>query len=134
MKNVLFLILLSLVFKQYAVAQCVIYACDQTGAFGAGFNNDNQPTSMQECTDFAVRECKAKGGKDCTFLYKSTKAGWWAFVNGTKSDGRNYFQGGDGYATQAQAESAVRAKYKEGGGTNASTIKIYTWYVYSNPR
>lgn len=47
---------------------------------------------MQECTDAALKECEAKGGKDYTYLYKSAKAGWWAFVNGTKSDGRIVFK------------------------------------------
>jgi hypothetical protein len=132
MKRILFSLLLCTAGFLFSKGQCVVYACDNTGAFGAGFNNDNTPTTYQECTDFAIKLCKEKGGTACAFLYKSAKAGWWGVINGKKTDGRNYFQGGDGYASKAEAEEKVRAAYKAGGGANADNIKVYTWYSYSN--
>lgn len=113
-------------------AQCVIYADDNTGAFGAGYNNDNAPTTYKECEDVAIKTCKEKGGANCTLLYKSSKSGWWGIITGQKSDGRNYFQGGDGYGSKEEAEREVRRKYKADGGVNADYIKVYTWYSYSN--
>ncbi len=115
-----------------ARSQCVIYADDNTGAFGAGFNNDNTPTTFRECEDVAIKTCREKGGKSCTELYRSSKKGWWGIINGQKSDGRNYFQGGDGYSSKTEAENAVRAKYRADGGVNATSIQVYTWYSYSN--
>ncbi len=112
--------------------QCVIYACDNTGAFGAGFNNDNAPTTFKECEDYAIKLCKEKGGTSCTELHRSSKKGWWALINGKKSDGRNFFQGGDGYSSKVEAEREVRKKYKNDGGVNAENIQVYTWYSYSN--
>jgi hypothetical protein len=115
-----------------ARCQCVIYADDKTGAFGAGYNNDNMPTTFRECEDVAKNMCREKGGNSCTELYRSSKKGWWGIINGQKSDGRNYFQGGDGYSSKTEAENAVRAKYKADGGLNAGSIPVYTWYSYSN--
>lgn len=113
-------------------AQCVIYSCDETGAFGAGFNNDNAPTSYQECEDYAIKLCHENGGTDCAFLYKSTKSGWWGFINGHKSDGRIFFVGVDGHSSQSEAEREVRRQYREDDGYDAENVKVYTWYAYSN--
>lgn len=113
--------------------QCVIYASDQTGAFGAGYNNDNQPTTWQECTDYAIKKCKESGAKDCTFLYKSSKTGWFGLITGEQaSTGRIFFQGGDGYGSKSEAENAVREKYRKEGGKNPYSVQVYTWYAYSN--
>ena len=130
MRILFFMLILSGAFS--ARCQCVIYADDNTGAFGAGYNNDNMPTTYRECEDVAKRECREKGGSNCTELYGSSKKGWWGMINGKKSDGRNYFQGGDGYSSKTEAENAVRAKYRNDGGLNASSIPVYTWYSYSN--
>lgn len=132
MKRILFTGIISLFFCSFSFGQCAIYACDNTGAFGAGFNNDNTPTTMQECKDMAYKLCKEKGGTDCTLLHETTKAGWCAIINGQKSDGRNFFQGIDGESSQSAAENTVRKKYKDGGGVDAENIKIYSWYSYSN--
>jgi hypothetical protein len=53
-------------------------------------------------------------------------------ISGKKSDGRNYFQGGDGYSSKSEAENSVRAKYRADGGVNASSVEVVTWYSYSN--
>lgn len=132
MKQILIIALLCFLCKGQSFGQCVIYACDNTGAFGAGFNNDNAPTTFEECKAEAIRGCKNHGGTDCTFLYQSAKAGWWGLINGKKSDGRNFFQGGDGYSSKSEAESAVRKKYRDDGGVGADNIQVYTWYSYSN--
>ena len=132
MKQLLIIALLSFGGYSESHAQCVIYACDNTGAFGAGFNNDNAPTTYAECETVAKKLCKEKGGTSCTELYRSSKAGWWGMINGKKKDGRNYFQGGDGYASKSDAERAVREKYRNDGGADANTIQVYTWYSYSN--
>ena len=132
MKKVFTFLALCLLSGFFSHGQCVIYACDNTGAFGAGFNNDGKPTSMQECEDYALKLCKQEGGTNCTFLYKSTKAGWWAMIKGKKADGRNFFQGSDGNSSKSEAENAVRNKYRQDGGVNADNIKVTTWFVYSN--
>jgi len=132
MKRILFSLLCCIAASLFSKGQSVIYACDNTGAFGAGFNNDNAPTTYHECTDMAVKLCKQNGGTNCTLLYKTAKAGWTGFITGKKADGRNYFQGGSGYASKAEAEEKVRAAYKADGGVEAATIKVYTWYSYSN--
>ncbi len=132
MKKILLLALLCFIGMARSKGQCVIYACDNTGAFGAGYNDDNKPTTYQECTDVAQKLCKEKGGTDCTLLYKSAKSGWWGIINGKKSDGRNFFQGGDGYDSKSDAEREIRKKYRNDGGVNADNITVYTWYSYSN--
>lgn len=134
MKQLLFALLLIVACPVITMAQCSIYADDQTGAFGAGFNNDNKPTTMQECVDLAKKMCKDKGGKNCTLLDQSVKTGWYALISGTKADGRIYFQGGSGYSTKREAEEAVRKKYKDGGGANADGVEVVTWYAYANPK
>ena|GEM_PF-6884478 len=131
MKAIFFVLILCLTGGFLSYGQCVIYACDNTGAFGAGFNNDNAPTTWKECEDYAIRMCKEKGGTKCTELYRSTKAGWWGVISGQKADGRNYFQGGNGYATKAEAENEVRKKYRQDGGVNADKVQVVTWYAYS---
>ena len=132
MKKIIILLALCMLSGFLSHGQCVIYACDNTGAFGAGYNDDGKPTSMQECVDVALKLCKEKGGTNCTVLYKDNKAGWCAIVNGQKADGRNFFQGGDGYSSKNEAENTVRNKYRQDGGVNADNIKVYSWYVYSN--
>ncbi len=132
MKKTFVLLAICLFSAIFSNGQCVIYACDKTGAFGAGFNNDNAATTFKECEDYAIRVCKEKGGKTCTELYRSSKKGWWALINGQKADGRNFFQGGDGYPSKDVAEREVRKKYKNDGGVNAENIQVYTWYSYSN--
>ena len=132
MKQLIFLALICFFCNTQSHGQCVIYACDNTGAFGAGFNDDNKPTTYEECKVVAVKGCKDHGGTDCTLLYQSSKKGWWGIINGKKSDGRNYFQGGDGYASKSDAESAIRRKYIDGGGVNGNSIPVTTWYSYSN--
>ncbi len=134
MKKLFFFSVIFLLMTNLSRAQCVIYACDNTGSWGAGYNNDNAPTSEKECTDVAVKLCKEKGGTACTFLYKSNKAGWWGFINGKKANAANFFQGGDGYQSKTEAETSVRSKYRSSGGMDADNIKVYTWYVYSNPK
>ncbi len=123
---------LLIAFSAPSSAQCVIYADDNTGAFGAGYNNDNAATTYRECEDVAKKMCREKGGTSCTELYRSSKKGWWGIINGQKSDGRNFFQGGDGYSSQSEAERQVRNKYRQDGGANADNVKVYTWYSYSN--
>ncbi len=132
MKKVIIFLVLILSGSFYSNGQCVIYADDNTGAFGAGFNNDNAPTTYRECEDVAKKLCREKGGTNCTELYRSAKKGWWGIINGQKSDGRNFFQGGDGYSSKSEAEDAVRTKYRNDGGMNAGSIQVYTWYSYSN--
>lgn len=132
MKHLLLIGILMLVLNASASGQCVIYADDNTGAFGAGFNNDDAPTTFQECKDIAIKGCKNNGGQNCTFLYQSAKAGWWGMISGKKADGRNYFQGGDGYSSKSDAESAIRKKYRDSGGIDVNTVKVVTWYSYSN--
>ena len=132
MKQLVFIALLCLVRPAVSQGQCVIYACDNTGAFGAGFNNDNAPTTFDECKMVAIRECKSKGGTNCTLLYQSAKAGWWAIINGKKKDGRNFFQGSDGNSSKSAAEKSVRDKYRSEGGADADNIHVYSWYAYSN--
>ena len=132
MSKIFFIILLSFAAAINSHGQCVIYACDNTGAFGAGYNDDNKPTTYDECKSVAIRECEGKGGTNCTLLYQSAKAGWWGLINGKKSGGRNFFQGGDGYSSKNEAEEAVRRKYRDDGGLDADNVRVYTWYSYSN--
>ena len=132
MKTILLIFVICLSFNTVSLGQCVIYTDDETGAFGAGFNNDGSPTSMQECEDMAIKLCKEKGGTNCTFLYKSDAAGWWAFINGSDKTGQPFFQGVYGMASKSEAESAVREKYRNEGGVDADNIQVYSWYVYSN--
>ena len=132
MKQLILIAIGCLLGASASYGQCVIYADDNTGAFGAGYNNDNKPTTYKECTDLAIKECKSKGGNNCTFFYKSAKTGWWGVISGKKQDGRNYFQGGDGYSSQSEAERAVRKKYRDDGGADADNVKVVTWYTYSN--
>lgn len=132
MKHLLLLGFFMLVLPSAGSAQCVIYSDNRTGAFGAGYNNDNTPTSFNECRDVAIKECRNKGGQNCTLLYQSEKKGWWAVINGRRSDGKIYIQGADGYASKSEAENAVRKKYEQGGGLNANAVEVYAWYVYAN--
>ncbi len=132
MKKLIFLAIICLFSKTQSFGQCVIYACDQTGAFGSGFNNDNNPTTYAQCKEVAIKGCREHGGTSCTFLYQSAKPGWWGMINGKKADGRNFFQGGDGYSSKSEAEREVRKKYRADGGVDADNIQVYTWYSYSN--
>ena len=134
MKTILAILILWIISPVVSNAQVVIYADDQTGAWGAGYNNDNKPTTMKECTDLAIKMCKSKGGKDCTLLHKSTKQGWCAMVSGKKKDGRNYFQGVDGCKTKEEAERTVRNKYLSDGGVDSKDLEIKSWYAYSNEK
>ncbi len=132
MKKLLILIFFCASVSKFLNAQCVVYTCDKTGAFGAGFNNDNEPTSYQDCEDYAYKLCRDEGGTACTFMYKSTKSGWWGFISGHKSNGNLFFQGGDGYSSQSEAEREVRKKYRDRGGYDAENAEVVTWYCYSN--
>src|SRR5690349_3877072 len=100
MKHLLFIGILLLSMNATASGQCVIYSDDNTGAFGAGFNNDNAPTTFRECKDEALKQCRNHGGQDCEVLLQGSSGGWWAIISGRKSDGRVYFQGCDGYKTK----------------------------------
>ena len=132
MKKLLFILILWGISPVVTHAQCAIYADDNTGAFGAGFNNDNLPTTMQECIDVAIKKCKQEGGTNCTVLFKGTKSGWYGLISGFKADGRRYFQGTDGCKSKTEAENAARKAYINGGGTDPYKVQIYTWYAYSN--
>lgn len=134
MKKLLLFAVVYLFSAALTQGQGVLYACDKTGAWGAGYNNDNAPTTEQECVNVAISGCKNHGGTNCTLLYKSNKAGWWGFVSGKTASGLIFFQGIDGCASKAVAENTVREKYKAQGGIQANDIKVYTWYVYNNPK
>ncbi len=134
MKQLFFLFLLFALSPFYSRAQCSIYVSDATGAFGAGYNNDNAPTTIQECRDVAIKACREKGGTNCVVMKESYQSGWWGFANGQKADGRNYFQGIGGASSKSEAEAKVRQAYREGGGAGADKIPVYTWYAYSNPK
>jgi len=134
MKTILLIFVLCVSFSAFSYGQCVIYVDEETGAFGAGFNNDGTPTSIQDCKDMAIKLCKENGGSNCKLLYQSNKQGWWAFITGLNQSGELYFQGIDGAETKSEAENEVRKKYRQGGGKNPDDIKVYSWYVYSNPK
>ena len=132
MKTILLIFVICMSFHAVSFGQCVIYVDNETGGFGAGYNNDNTPTSLQECADLAIKLCKEKGGTNCTLFYNNNKLGWLAFIAGSKATGEHYFQGIDGMSSKSEAESAVRTYYRNGGGINADDIQVYSWYVYSN--
>lgn len=135
MKSILLILLFLFIYPFFLKAQCAIYICPETGAFGAGYNIDGEPTSMQECIDLALKMCEERGGPDCEcqLLAKSNDSGWYAFISGRKEDGY-LFRGQKAANTKEEAEEAARASYKSLGGLNADNIKIYSWYVYSNPK
>jgi hypothetical protein len=108
MKHLLLLGSLMLILRYGASAQCVIYADSETGIFGAGYNNDNAPTSFEECRTEAIKGCRNRCGQNCTLLYQGEKKGWWAVISGRRSDGKIYIQGGDGYSSKSEAEYALR--------------------------
>jgi hypothetical protein len=66
MRTLFFMLILLGAFS--ARSQCVIYADDNSGAFGAGYNNDNMPTTFRECEDLAKKMCRDKGGQE---LYRT---------------------------------------------------------------
>ena len=132
MKNVIMILLLLVTSQFCAHGQCVIYGDRNNGAIGVGFNNDNAPTTFKECADYALKNCKERGGITCTEIVRDRKKGWWSLIIGQKSDGRNYYELGNGYASKDEAEKTVRNKYKMNGGVNADNIEVQSWYSYSN--
>ena len=132
MKNVMIILLFLVISRFYAHGQCVIYVDRNTGAIGAGFNNDNVPTTFKECQDFALKNCKERGGTNCTEVFRSAKQGWWAIIIGWTSDGRALIKGNNGYSSKIEAENKVRNYYKMDGGVDADNIQVLTFYAYSN--
>lgn len=132
-KIVLFLFLLCSMATARVAAQCAIYADRTIATWANGYNSDGSPTSMTKCMDYAKRKCTEAGGTNCTLLYKSTKAGWWGFINGMQGTTRSYLTVGDGYSSKYEAETKLREKYRSNGGREPETVQVHTWYVYSNP-
>jgi hypothetical protein len=129
------LVLLMLVSAAFsAQGQCVIYADNSVGAFGIGYNKDNTPTTWAQCEEQALKNCQATGGRNCTLVQKIDKAGWCALIKGKLSDGRNLFQGADGVSSQSKAEKAVKERYRNAGGVNVTSAKVYSWRVYAPPK
>jgi hypothetical protein len=114
-------------------SQCVVYTSKTGNGFGAGYNSDGGPTSYKECEEYAQRKCREAGSGACEELYRSNKAGWFGMAIGQHvSTGKWLFQGGDGFSSKSEAETAVRQKYRNNGGYDPSSVHVYTWYVYSN--
>ncbi len=131
MKRVLLAALIGIFLPLCSHGQYVVYICEKTGAFGAGFNNDNMPTTYKECAEFAKRKCEEAGGTECRQLAKSTKQGWCALVTATQGDVL-MVQSVEGHASKASAEAAVREKFRAKGGLNSDEVAVACWYAYSN--
>ncbi len=113
-------------------AQCVVYACDRTGAWGMGYNQLGHEATMRECEESAAKKCKDNGGMACKSFYKSAKGGWCAFMAGkTQNDPKVYMAISDNNTTQKQAEDNVKKKYVAMGGPYPDQVKINSWYVYT---
>lgn len=119
----------SIIISGTALAQCVVYTCEKTGAFGGGYNNDNTPTSFQECTDMALKTCREKGGTHCELMHQSDVAGWWAIAMGNTTDDKYLWQGVQGEASQYEAEQHVKQEFAKANGFDP---QVFSWYVYSN--
>jgi hypothetical protein len=133
MKRMIFLAF-SLCCAFYAQAQCAIYADNQLGVFGAGYNKDNKPTTWEQCSQEALKNCQASGGKNCVLVKKIDKAGWCAIVKGNLQDGRFLFQGADGASSQRKAEQIAKERYRLAGGVKVINAKVYSWRVYAPPK
>jgi len=131
MKKILLVVLTAICSPKYSHGQYVIYICEKTGVFGAGFNNDNMPTTYKECADFAKRKCEEAGGTECRQVAKSRKQGWCALITATQGD-ILMVQSVEGHDSKAGAEAAVREKFRAKGGLNSDDIAVYSWYAYSN--
>ena len=130
MKRLLYLLFALLAGTTGARAQCVIYGCTSTGAWGVGYN-EAKVVTMKECDATALDKCKTGGGKECRLLSKSTKTGWWAVIATRKANSPAIFDIAEAQPTREAAEAEAKKKYLAHGGTNPK-VKISSWQVFGN--
>lgn len=130
MKQLLFTLLFCLTGATFSFSQCVVYACKNTGSWGAAYYDNITSSSDEYKRKLAKQNCVDNGGTACEFLFEDDQSGWWAIISGV-ANGRIIFEGKYGYATKAEAERAVRNAYRDAGGENASEISVTSFYVYT---
>ena len=130
MRRVLSMLLVLLACTTGTRAQCVIYGCKATGAWGTGYN-EAKIVTMKECEAFALDKCKTSGGTDCKLLSQSKKIGWWAVIATRRASSPAIFDIAEAKPTKEAAEAEARRLYKAHGGTNPM-VKVTSWQVFGN--
>lgn len=132
MKRILFVLSLSVAAHYPAAAQCVLYACNKTGAWGIGYNETGMTTAtMAECEEAALKGCKMNNGINCKFWHRSNNGGWWAVIATKDINGKVSFELSENNVSQKEAETDVMRKYKAHGGMDAERVAVKSWFVYS---
>jgi hypothetical protein len=122
-----------------AQAQCAVYFEEETGAWGAQWDNGKPPyATMDQVKEAAKKKCEEVGGKNCQLLYSGYQTGWWVVIRG-----RVYQNNKDGHMckvilvpgentpeVQAAAEkAAIKSFIDDGGIRPTSSEDVKSWYV-----
>lgn len=120
-------------------AQCAIYYEEETGIWGAQWDNGKPPyATMDRVKEAAKNKCEDLGGTNCLLLYSGYETGWWVVIRGKAhvngKDGYLFkvmlYTGEDTWVAQMEAEKEAIKSFMDAGGsrpTNKDDIK--SWYV-----
>lgn len=135
----LILFLISYFAFRNASAQCAIYYEEETGIWGAQWDNGKPPfATMDQVKDAAKKKCEEFGGKSCKLLYSGWQTGWWVVIRG-----RAHYNNKDGYLVKvmryegqnslvvqaAAEEAAIKAFINDGGKMSTNSEDVKSWYV-----
>src|SRR5258706_9650307 len=89
MKKLLFTLLLIVCLAlSNAQAQCAVYFEEETGIWGAQWDNGKPPyATIDEVKAAAKKSCEGSGGKNCQLFYAGFETGWWVVVLGKARKG-----------------------------------------------
>ncbi len=141
MKKLLFTLLLIVCLAlSNAQAQCAVYFEEETGIWGAQWDNGKPPyATIDEVKAAAKKSCEGSGGKNCQLFYAGFETGWWVVVLGKARKGNEegyhlfrvmYFETENTAEAKAAAEKrAIEVFMEQEGNRPTNSENVQSWYV-----